>query len=206
MPGISNKEAAARQEAVLGQPIRIAPLAQDEVGADVRDLVNRIGATLDYTPEEELTAYFTVLARHPHLFKSQLEMGIFLFSGSTIPPRERELAVLRTAWLAGAPYEWGEHVDIARKLGISAAETDAVRAGPSAPGWNDHERTLLTAVDELFEAKMISDPTWAGLAEVYSEAQLIELPCLVGQYLSVAMLQNSLRLPLGNERKGFAER
>ena len=53
---------------------------------------------------------------------------------------------------------------------------------------------------------MISDVTWAALALNWNEAQLIELPCLVGQYLGVAMLQNSLRMPLAKERKGFAER
>lgn len=205
MPGMETEEAARRQDLVLGQPMRIAPLAQEELGEEVRSLVHRIGATLDYKPAEVLTTYFALLARHPHLFKSQLEMGIFLFSGSAIPPRERELAVLRTAWLAGAPYEWGEHVDIARKLGMTPEETDAIRRGPQAPGWSGHERAILSAVDELVDNKMISDATWSVLAQTWNEAQLIELPCIVGQYLSVAMLQNSLRLPLG-ERKGFAER
>lgn len=205
MQGMDVDEAARRQELVLGQPMRIAPLAQEELGTEVRSLVHRIGATLDYEPAEVLTTYFALLARHPHLFKSQLEMGIFLFSGSAIPPRERELAVLRTAWLAGAPYEWGEHVDIARKLGMTPEETDAIRCGPDAPGWSGHERAILSAVDELVDNKMISDATWSLLAQTWNEAQLIELPCVVGQYLSVAMLQNSLRLPLG-ARKGFAER
>ncbi len=53
---------------------------------------------------------------------------------------------------------------------------------------------------------MISDATWAVLAESWNEAQLIELPCLIGQYLGVAMLQNSLRMPLARTSKGFAER
>ena len=186
--------------------MRIKPLAQEELGEDVRELVGRIGATLGYDQQEVLTTYFAVLAHHPQLFRCQLEMGIFLFSGSAIPARERELAVLRTAWHAGAPYEWGEHIDIARKIGVSEGETDRVRAGPQAPGWSEHERALLTAVDELVAKRMISDVTWAALALNWNEAQLIELPCLVGQYLGVAMLQNSLRMPLAKERKGFAER
>lgn len=203
---MTEAEAEARQHAVLGAPIRIPPLEQEELGEDIRALVHRIGATLGYAPPEVLTTYFAVLARHPELFRLQLETGIFLFSGSAIPARQRELAVLRTAWLAGAPYEWGEHVDIARKLGMSEDETDRVRAGPEAEGWSAHEAALLSAVDELFENRMISDATWARLATEWNEAQLIELPCLVGQYLGVAMLQNSLRMPLARESKGFAER
>jgi len=199
-------EAAARQQQVLGAPMRIPELPQEELSAEVRALVTRIGQTLGLEAPETLTTYFCVLARHPDLFRLQLETGIFLFKGSAIPPRERELAVLRVAWLAGAPYEWVEHVSIAHQLGITEEETDRVRLGPHAAGWSDHEQALLTAVDELFADKMISDATWARLAERYDDAQLIELPCLVGQYLGVAMLQNSLRIPLTRNRRGFADR
>ncbi len=202
----SNKEAEARELEVLGQPIRITPLEQDELGPDIRAYVARIGATLGYEAPEVLTTHFAVVARHPALFRCQLETGIMFFSECALPPRERELAVLRTAWHAGAPYEWGEHVNIARKLGVTPEETDRVRAGPNVLGWGEHERALLTAVDELFADKMISDATWAKLAAKWNEAQLIELPCLVGQYLGVAMLQNSLRMPLARESRGFAER
>ncbi|MCW1402078.1 carboxymuconolactone decarboxylase family protein [Novosphingobium sp. MW5] len=202
----SEEEIAAREAEIIGAPIRIAPLPQEELGAEVRSLVRRIGETLGIESPETLTTYFAVLARHPDLFRLQLETGIFLFSGSTIPPRERELAVLRTAWLAGAPYEWGQHVLIGRELGISEEDTDRVRAGPEAEGWTGHEAALLHAVDELIDRQMISDATWAALAATWNEAQLIELPCLVGQYFGVAMLQNSLRMPLAREARGFAER
>lgn len=199
-------EAEARQCEVLGAPMRIPELPQDDLSAEVRDLVIRIGATLGIPAPDTLTTYFCVLARHPDLFRLQLETGIFLFQGSAIPPRERELAVLRVAWLAGAPYEWVEHVSIAHKLGISEEETDRVREGAGAEGWTDHEAAILTAVEELFANRMISDATWERLAAQWNDAQLIELPCLVGQYLGVAMLQNSLRIPLTRNRKGFADR
>ena len=199
-------EAVARQHDVAEKPLRIAPLAQDELGPEVRELVARIGATLGYEPPEELTTYFALMARHPALFRCNLEAGIMFFTDSALPSRDRELAVLRTAWLSGAPYEWGEHVDIGRKLQIAPEDTDRVREGPLAPGWSDHERALLFAVDELVANQMISDATWASLAQTYNEQQLIEVPALVGQYCAVAMIQNSLRVPLARDSKGFAER
>jgi alkylhydroperoxidase family enzyme len=202
----SDEEIAAREAEIIGAPIRIPPLPDEELGAEVRELVRRIGSTLGLEAPETLTTYFAVLARHPDLFRLQLETGIFLFSGSAIPPRERELAVLRTAWLSGAPYEWGQHVLIGREMGFTEADTDRVRVGPEAEGWTVHETAILRAVDELFARQMISDATWASLAQTWSEAQLIELPCLVGQYLGVAMLQNSLRMPLARDARGFAER
>lgn len=203
---MTNQQAEARQQHIVGAPMRVPPLPQDALGSDVRELVARIGATLGYEPPEELTTYFALMAHHPALFRCNIETGIMFFTQSALPPRERELAVLRTAWLAGAPYEWGEHVDIGRKLDIGPDDTDRVRLGPDAPGWSEHERALLGAVDELVANQMISDAVWASLAQTYSEPQLIELPALVGQYFAVAMIQNSLRVPMARESKGFAER
>ena len=60
--------------------------------------------------------------------------------------RERELAVLRVAWLCRAPYEWGEHVELAKLCGVSAEEIERVTQGSSAAGWSDHECALLLAV------------------------------------------------------------
>lgn len=68
------------------------------------------------------------------------------------------------------------------------------------------DAVLLRAEEELIDRRMISDANWAALAETWNEAQLIELPCLVGQYLGVAMLQNSLRMPLARDPRGLAER
>lgn len=199
-------EATTRQHDVAEKPMRIMPLPQEQLGPEVRELVARIGATLGYEAPEVLTTYFALMARHPALFRCNLEAGIMFFTESALPPRDRELAILRTAWLSGAPYEWGEHVDIGRRLKIEPEDTDRVREGPLAPGWSSHESALLSAVDELVANQMISDATWASLAQTYNEQQMIEVPALVGQYCAVAMIQNSLRVPLARESKGFAER
>ena len=53
---------------------------------------------------------------------------------------------------------------------------------------------------------MISDQTWATLAKTYNEPQLLELPILIGQYLGVAYLQNSLRVVLPEGYQGLRAR
>lgn len=200
------EQAKVRQHDVAEKPMRIPPLPQKELGPELHEIVARIGATLGYEPPAELTTYFALMAKHPAFFRVHLETGIMFFTQSALPPRDRELAVLRVAWLAGAPYEWGEHVDIGRKIGIGPDDTDRIRVGPDAPGWSEHERALLTAVEELVARQMMSDHTWMILSQTYNEQQMIEVPALIGQYFAVAMIQNSLRVPLARDNKGFAER
>lgn len=131
--------------------------------------------------------------------------GYFLREGK-LTPRDRELAILRNAWLCQAPYEWGEHVGIARQVGVTGAEIEAVITGSSAPSWSAHDRAILKAVEELDGTAMISDPTWTELARGLSEEQLIEIPALVGSYKTVAYLQNALRMELRPGNPGLAAR
>jgi alkylhydroperoxidase family enzyme len=139
----------------------------------------------------------------PAVFASFLELGTELSSSATIPPRERELAILRVGWLCGAPYEWGEHVIVARRVGLSEEEIERVIEGSAAAGWTERERTLLRAVEELHVDAMIADATWADLARHFDERQLIELPMLVGHYHTTAFVQNALRIPLGPKNRGL---
>ena len=72
-------------------------------------------------------------------------------------------------------------------------------AGPDAPGWDDFERALLSAADELHTSRFISDATWNTLAEGYTEDELRQVVLVVGNYTQLAMFQNALgaQLPPG---------
>ena len=89
---------------------------------------------------------------------------------------------------------------------ITPEEIEWVIEGSSGVGWPRHEKALLTAVEELLSNYMISDETWAVLGESWNEAQLMELPVLVGTYLSTAMQQNSMRIPPNNNKPGLRHR
>ena len=132
-------------------------------------------------------------------------MGTAIFQGQ-IPSRERELAVLRIAWLSRAPYEWGEHVDIGKRYGLEDQEVERVTQGSAAPGWDEHERAILRGVEELLADQALSDSTYATLAKTWSEPQLIEYLMMVGQYVATAFIQNSLRVRLAEDNPGLSHR
>ena len=56
------------------------------------------------------------------------------------------------------------------------------------------DELLVRAADELHADSIIGDDTWAGLAELYDEQQLIEVCMVVGQYHLVGFTLNSLRI------------
>lgn len=196
---------AGREAHVVGEGPRIEPLPQDALDEEAVELVRAVRAGAGAYEMAEIPEYMRTVIRHPEIFRCQMEMGTVLFNGR-IPPREREIAVLRVGWLCRAPYEWGQHVNIARRVGLTSEHIERARIGSSAPGWSEHEAAIVRGVEELIEDKALSDETWETLAKSWDEAQLIEFPMMVGQYVATAFVQNTLRIRLEAENPGLAHR
>jgi alkylhydroperoxidase family enzyme len=168
---------------------RIPPLPEHEQDAQARELLGDVavsGAT---------TNIFTTLVRHPGLFRKWLPFGGKLLTGR-LPVRDRELLILRTAWLCEAEYEWGQHAPIGRAAGLAEADLERVVEGPDDPGWAPEDAVLVRAADELHDDSCIGDETWRALAARYDERQLVEVPMVVGHYHMVAYALNTLGVEL----------
>ena len=111
-----------------------------------------------------------------------------------LSPRHRELLILRVAWRTRSGYEWAQHSRMGADAGVTTAQIDAMTEGPAAPVWTPLERTLLTAVDEMIDDHVVGDTTWAALASEFDPAALVELLFLVGGYLCLAGVLNSIGL------------
>ncbi len=183
-----------REAQVVGEGPRLAPLSEDEITGDAHVLVHEIRTAFNVPDGAAIPDVSLITLRHPGMFKGQMALGIELAARGAIPPRERELAVLRVAQLCGAPFEWSEHVDIGRRFGVTDEEIERVIEGSSADGWSDHDRAVLRGVEELIADKCLSDETWDALAKTYDEKQMLELPMLVGSYMMTALQQNSIRI------------
>jgi len=187
-------DAAAREaQTITGGP-RYAPLRLDEVSPEGQEQVDAIRAAFHIPDSRPFPDVSLITLRHPGMFKGQMVLGIELAARGAIPGRERELMILRLALLAGAPFEWCEHVDIGKAFGITAEDLERVIAGSAAPGWTEHESAMLRAVEELLADYCLGEETWDTLARTWDEKQMLELPMLVGAYLMTAMQQNSLKI------------
>jgi alkylhydroperoxidase family enzyme len=151
--------------------------------------------------DEELAAIFPdpalnifgTMVRHPKLLKRWLVFGNHILAKSTLSARDRELLILRTGWNCRAPYEWGQHVVIARASGVPDDDIERVAAGPAAE-WPENEAALLRAADELHGDQALTDETYAALSAHYDEQQLLDIVFTVGQYTLVSMALNTFRV------------
>lgn len=120
-----------------------------------------------------------------------------------IPLRDKELLILRTAWLSRGDYIWGRHAVMGRNAGLTDAEIARVTEGPDAAGWDAFDATLLRAADDLHRSRFIAEATWTALGERYTEPQLREVVLIVGNYTQLAMFQNTLGVQLPPDVPGL---
>ena len=148
---------------------------------------------------------FSTVAHHPKLLKHWMVFGTHVLNKSTLAARERELVILRIGWLCRAQYEWAQHVVIGKQCGVTDEEIQRLTQGPDAPGWNELDKLLLRATDELHADQCITDATWKGLSAKLDTQQLLDLLFTVGQYTLVSMVLNSLGVALDPGLVGFPE-
>ena len=151
---------------------------------------------------------FKTGANHLDLAKGidALAFGHINGETSTLPPRHRELLILRIGWLCQSEYEWAAHSRAARSIGFTDEELVRITEGPNASGWTSFEATLLQAVDELHADAFITDATWQALSAQYETQQLMDLVATVGTYTLVSMLLNSWGVQLDDGLIGFPRR
>ncbi|WP_189034582.1 carboxymuconolactone decarboxylase family protein [Nocardia rhizosphaerihabitans] len=135
-----------------------------------------------------------VLAHHTELAGAWLAYNGLLLDRPLLDPRDRELVILRVAWRSRSDYEWAQHVRIAKGLGVTDEQVEAVRRGPQAPVWSLMQRSLMAMTDQLLDQHRVDDTTWAQLERHFDKRQLLELLFVAGSYLCLAMVLNSVAL------------
>ncbi len=175
---------------------RLAPLSEEAARGAMTALTG-------VAPEGPVLNIFRTLQHHPRLVEAWTGFGRYVLGESTLPPRHREIAMLRIGWLCQSDYEFGQHAVIARNIGMTDAEILAITRGPTDPLWSPFERSLLQGVDELHSEALVSDATWAALSKEYSDQQMIDYVFTVGQYNLVSMALNSLGVEREEGLAGF---
>jgi len=131
------------------------------------------------------------MAHYPALAKAFLTFNNHVATASSLAAREREILILRLAWLRRAEYEYYQHTILGLRAGLTEAELEQLRIGPDDPAWSAEDAQLVRAVDELVADARIGDATWAQLSERYSQQQMMDLVYLVGCYEIVATTSKS---------------
>lgn len=164
---------------------RVTPLPQAEWNDAQKALVEkhaRYGA-----PDNA----FRTMLRVPELLDGVMPYTIYLSEDSSLTPRQRELLILRAAWLAGNQTLWSRHAPRARKAGVSDAELRRVAEGSAGKGWPALESTLLAMADQLFRNASVTNATWAELSKSFDLFHMMDAVETVNHFVVLSLLYNT---------------
>jgi alkylhydroperoxidase family enzyme len=138
----------------------------------------------------------TTMLYSPDLAGAWLAFNGALLRGISLPPRLRELVVLRVAWRCRSEYEWRQHARMAPRYRISEDEVARIATDDCDGPWKAGEADVLAFVDQLLTHHCVDTATWERAAGQLDDAQLVELPFVVGAYATLAMAFNVFRIQL----------
>lgn len=172
------------------QTPRIAPGDRRELGV-INWLLFKVLSKAGGVEEAKL---FSTLGRNRRLFKAWLVFSGALMPGGRLARRETEIAILRVAHLRDSTYERQHHEYLGRKARLSDAEIHETTKARNRSMWSQRDFILLKATDELLANDDVTDSTWTELSDVLTQAEIIELCLLVGQYRGLATTIHTLRI------------
>jgi len=122
-------------------------------------------------------------------------LGELLRYGTTLTPRQSELAILVTGRACRSPFEWYAHRPEAEKAGLPGEVIDAVFAQTAPPSMSEEDAAVYRFADELNRHNSVSTRTYKRALAVLGERGVVELTALVGYYTMVAMTLNAHEIP-----------
>jgi alkylhydroperoxidase family enzyme len=147
---------------------------------EVRDILERLPRPLNI---------FKLMAHAETNFRPLLRLGTSILTEQKLGAALRELAILHTARLCGAEYEWTQHVAIATAVGVTDAQVDALAAGRiDAPCFGACEHAVLVAATDLVRGDPMPEAHFTALQQHLSTREIVELVLAVGFYVTLARL------------------
>jgi 4-carboxymuconolactone decarboxylase len=147
---------------------------------------------------------FRMLAHNPGVLSAFMRLGSAFLNKGVLPPREREIVILRVGRQCGSEYEFGQHTTIGARVGLSEDEI-ATLATDSGAGvaWTGREAMLIALADEICSTDRLSVESFAALSTEWSPSELVELVVLVGYYRLVSGFLNTFEVPLDPGTPGW---
>ncbi len=156
---------------------RVHLLEKDEAPPEVKEVFQKIednGA--------KITNLFKAVANSPKVLLNFIRLGNSIAGRMGLPPKWRELVILRVARLTNSEYEWVGHASLALKKGVSREQINAIADWQNSSEFNDDERAILQYTDEVTQNVSVTEQTFSTLKRFFDEQTIVELTLTASYY------------------------
>lgn len=144
--------------------------------------------------------YWTTFALVPDILKMSYDsLFALLQPGRALKPRYRELAILRTGIVGDSRFEYSQHLKVARMVGIAADQLEAIKGWATSDKFDEADRAVMAATDELVGRNLIEDATFAALKRHFTDPQIMELVFVIATWRMHGIVVRALHLEYDND-------
>lgn len=114
-----------------------------------------------------------------------------------VPALERQVCVLAVLNLERGAYEWAQHMQVSKAMGITPEKVSAIaeeRYGD--PIFNDREKALLAFTRQVVKTVRVDDFVFNAVAAFYSPRQIVELIDVIGIYMMLVRVSEVAELEI----------
>jgi 4-carboxymuconolactone decarboxylase len=186
-------------------PPRLPIPSEDTLSSDQRALLESIRSG----PRGAGTGIrgpFAMFLHAPAFGELAQQLGGYCRFKTGVPARLSEFAVLLTAKLWRAQYEWYAHVPLAERAGVAKETIRDLHRGRVPKSAPKDERAIYDFIQELYKTRRVSDRNFKRVLSVLGDVATVELVGILGYYVMISMILNVFRMsPPAGEPLPFSE-
>ncbi len=162
---------------------RLPVPAPAEMSATQRKIHDRIASG----PRGGVCGPLALWLHRPELADKAQALGRYCRYETCLPPRLSELAILTTARIWDASYEWQAHLQPAREAGLSEEVIIALGEDEPPTFHNPDEKLVYSFTRELNLTKAVSDDLYARTVAELGPDATVDLVGVLGYYSLISM-------------------
>ena len=139
---------------------------------------------------------FGVYMHAPQYGEMTQQLGAFVRFKTSLEPRLSEFAILCTARMWRAQYEWHAHAPIAEQAGVKPEVIRDIKAGRMPKKAAKDERAIFDFVHELYKTRRVGERNYKRVQSFLGDRGTVELVGILGYYTAVSMILNVFNVPL----------
>lgn len=182
------------------RPAKSPPYRLKEIGDEQMTALQRALRDAIYSGprgiRKKLTGPFQIWLNAPELGHLAQALGAHCRYKTALSPRLSETAILATAQVWKAQYEWHAHAPMAEQAGVAPQTVKELKAGREPKSAKKDERAIVDFVRELYKTRRVSDRTYKRVHSFLGDKGTVELVGICGYYALISMTLNVFRAQL----------
>jgi alkylhydroperoxidase family enzyme len=144
------------------------------------------------------------LANAPKVAQATQVLAYALRYDAKVGRQYRELAIMRTAQIAGADYEINQHKPMVLACGFTAKQLEGIADWRRNHLFDVKQSAVLAYAEEVAHGGNVTDATFANLSRQFDAQEILELTATITHYYDTALLTKALKIQIEDDGRKAA--